>query len=208
VDNRELPPVMLVNWDYPMFRFAVGRNAMLAKWMAVLAALGFMVFGSAAWACDYCGRDAGYCGGGEIYSCNEGRYDCHYENNWYRPRYDGCGDGCHVYRGCHDGCRNSYREGFRDGFVTAQTGGEDRGFFDDSHRWHDWQRWQDHDGGYHDGWRGDDGHWHDRSEWHGGDHHDGDRHDGDDHHDGVHDGEHHDADHHDGDHFDHHDDGH
>jgi hypothetical protein len=179
---------------------------MFAKAMAAMAALGFLFVGSVASACDYCGGgyyNAGYYGGGEVYSCNEGRYDCHYESNLYRPRYDGCGDGCHVYRGgCHEGCRSSYREGFRDGFVTGTRIGDDsdRGFYDDGHRWHDWQRWQDHDGSYHDGWRGDDGHWHDRSEWHG-DHYDGEHHDGDDHRDGDRDGDHHDGDRH-------HDDGH
>ncbi len=168
---------------------------MLAKALAALAALGFLFAGSVASACDYCGGsyyNSGYYGG-EVYSCNEGRYDCHYENGLYRPRYDGCSDGCHVAR-CHDGCRSSYREGFRDGFVTATRVGDDsdRGFYDHDHHWHDWQRWQDHDGVYHDGWRADDGHWHDRSEWHGDEHHD----------------DHHDGDHHDGDRFEHHDDGH
>jgi hypothetical protein len=168
--------------------------SLFSRLSAVAALLGAMLFAGAAIACDYCG-------GHEVYSCNNGLYDCRTESSYYQPR---CDDGCyrHYGNGCHD-CEHArehaYVRGFRDGFETARYEGDtDRGAYDNDHQWHDYERWQDHDGGWHDGWRGGDGHWHDRDA--SDDHHDGDYHD--DHADGGHDRDGHD-DHHDGDHHDH-----
>jgi hypothetical protein len=190
------------NWGMPMSLFS--------KLSAFVLALGVMLFAGAALACDNC--DGGYYGGHEVYSCNNGLYDCRTESSLYQPRCDdgcyrhsGCGDGCYHHSAC---CEHSYVRGFRDGYETARYEGEDRGFYDGDHHWHDYERWQDHDGGWHDGWRGGDGHWHDRDEHIDGDHHEGDDHHDSDHHDGDghdQDGHDHDGhdDHHDGDHHDH-----
>jgi hypothetical protein len=167
---------------------------LLSKLSASAALFGAMLFTGAALACDYCG-------GREIYSCNNGLYDCRTESSYYTPR---CDDGCgYGYGGGRarayvHGYRHGYRDGFHDGYDTASYAGDDRGIYDGNHHWHDYERWRDNDGGWHDGWRGDDGHWHDRDDHHDGDHHD-------DHFDHDHDGHDHDGhdDHHDGDHHDH-----
>ena len=181
---------------------------LFSKFSAVVVLLSVMTFAGAAAACDYC-NGGGYDGGREVYSCNNALYDCRTDSSYYAPR---CDDGCGYGNGGHarayvHGYRHGYRDGFRDGYETASYGDDDQGAYDGDHHWHNYERWQDHDGGWHDGWRGGDGHWHDREahdDHHDGDHHDGhdgDRHDGDGH-DGHddHDGR---DDHHDGDHHDH-----
>jgi hypothetical protein len=187
---------------------------MMSRLSAITVALGALMLSSAAMACDSCGY--GYGGGHEIYSCNNALYDCRVEQSYYTPRCDdGCGYGrAHTYI---RGYRHGYRDGFHDGYDTASYEEDDRGFYDDGHKFHSWERWRDGDGHWRDGWHDDKGGWHDRDfhdghdghdgwrdgdrrddhDWHDDDHHDG--HDGD-HHDG--DGDHHD-DHHDGDHHDH-----
>jgi hypothetical protein len=214
---------MLARLDLPRRGEAMSISV---KVFAAAIALSAMLFGGAAFACDYC--NGGYYGGRQIYSCNAGQYDCRYETALYTPRVGDCGYGCHGYSdrtwdsGC--GCYRArvhayirgYRHGFRDGYETASYG-DDRGFYDDGHRWHNWERWQDGDGHTRDGWHDDKGAWHDRDRhddhggWRDGDRHDDhDWHDGDHHdgHDGAHDSDghddHHDDDHHDGDHHDDH----
>jgi hypothetical protein len=182
----------------------LGGDPMASFLKFTLVAFGAMLVSSAALACDYCG--SGYYGAREIYSCNEGLYDCRYESALYIPQVGECGYGCHGYydrywdNGC--GCarvrayRRGYRHGYRDGYEAASYGDDDRGFYDDSHHWHNWERWRDSDGHWRDGWHDDKGAWHDRDDhqdgWRDGDSHDdhdwhnGDDHDGhgDDHHDG------------------------
>lgn len=151
----------------------------------ILVLSGAMLFGGTALACDYCG--GGYYGGREIYSCNEGRYDCRYEQALYIPRIGECGYGCHGYYGryweedcgCYRarvhaynrGFRHGYRVGFHDGYETATYDADDRGFYDGGHRWHNWERWRDDDGQWRDGWHDGHGGWHDREAYRDGDGH-------------------------------------
>ena len=187
--------------------------SLISKLSAAAMMSGALLFGGAASACDYC--DGGYYGGHEIYSCNNGLYDCRTESSLYRPR---CDDGCsygyggraHAY--VH-GYRHGYRDGFHDGYETASYDEDDRGFYDGDHHFHAWERWRDGDGHWRDGWHDEKGGWHDREardDHHDGDHHDGDHDSADDHRDGGHfdhDGDHHDGDGHDDPHDgDHHDD--
>ena len=199
--------------------FAKGdAMSLLSKLSAAILMLGAMLFAGAAYACDYC--DSGAYGGREVYSCNNGLYDCRVESSLYRPRCDdgcgrhyGCGDGCYRHREacCEHSYAHGYREGFHDGYATANYEEDDRGFYDGDRHFHNWERWRDGDGKWRDGWHDDKGSWHDRDFHDGHDGHDGwrdsDRRDDHDGHDG-HDGDHHDGDHHDGDGHDDHHDGH
>ncbi|HEY5338124.1 MAG TPA: hypothetical protein VIJ85_07980 [Rhizomicrobium sp.] len=161
--------------------------SLFSRFSTAALTLGALLFASSAMACDNCGggyREGGYYGGQQIYSCNNGLYDCRTESSFYQPR---CDDGCYGYgyggraRAYVRGYRHGYRNGFHDGYETASTGDDDRGFYDGDRHWHDWERWRDGDGHWRDGWHDGDGHWHDRE----ADRHDGDGHDN-------HDGDHHD----------------
>lgn len=166
---------------------------LLSRLCAIALSFAAIMFAGAAFACDYCG-------GHEVYSCNNGLYDCRAEASLYQPR---CDDGCYRHYGC-DSCgrarehayAHGYRDGFHDGYDTASYQEDDSGFYDGDHRFHAWERWRDGDGHWRDGWHDDKGGWHDREGW-DGDHRDG--------HDGWRDGDRrddydrHDDDHHDGD---------